>query len=146
MALELEGKIIQKYPEASGVSQKGNAWRKQLFVVETQEQYPKKVAFNVWNDNVDALKNISPGDVVKINFRAESREFNDKWYTDLTVWKIVKVVEEVVTSQGGKTTQAEPQKVDNDTIYEDDEDNPFKDDNTTDISKDSEEEEGDLPF
>lgn len=150
MALEIEGKIIQIYPETSGVSNKGNGWRKQTFVIETQEQYPKKVAFDVWNDNIDALKAISPGEVVKINFRIQSREFNDKWYTNLTAWKIVKITEEVVTGGvGGNTNKPidkeQPTTVDEKSIYENEEDSPFPENSIEeDISKDKEED--DLPF
>lgn len=150
MALEIEGKIIQKYPEANGVSKSGNPWRKQTFIVETQEQYPKKIAFDLWNDNIDALKAISSGDMVKINFRVESREFNDKWYTNLTAWKIAKITEEVVTGGGGGNTnkpidKEQPTTVDEKTIYENEEDSPFAENSKEeDISKDKEED--DLPF
>jgi hypothetical protein len=48
MALEIEGKVILVLPEQSGTSQAGKTWRKQSFVIETEEQYPKKVIFNVF--------------------------------------------------------------------------------------------------
>ena len=85
--LELSGKLIQMLPLQSGTGKNGN-WQKQDFVIETNDQYPKKVCFSAWSDKVDVLKNIPVGSSVKVAFNAESREFNGKWYTDLRIWKI----------------------------------------------------------
>lgn len=85
--LELSGKLLQVLPLQSGTGKNGN-WQKQDFVIETADQYPKKVCFSAWSDKVDALKKIEPGTIVKVAFNAESREFNGKWYTDLRIWKI----------------------------------------------------------
>lgn len=85
--LELSGKLIQVLPLQSGTGKNGN-WQKQDFVIETSEQYPKKVCFSAWSDKADIIKNISPGSTVKVAFNAESREFNGRWYTELRIWKI----------------------------------------------------------
>lgn len=99
MALEIEGKIFLILAEESGISsQSQKPWRKQSFVIETEETYPKKVCFTVWNENADALKALKVGDKVEINFRLESREFNEKWYTDAVAWKITKIIKETVSS------------------------------------------------
>lgn len=85
--LELTGKLIQILPLQSGTGKNGN-WQKQDFVIETSDQYPKKVCFSAWADKADVVKTINPGTTVKVAFNAESREFNGKWYTDLRIWKI----------------------------------------------------------
>jgi hypothetical protein len=87
MALEIAGKIIHVLPEQSGTGKNG-PWSKQDFIIETQEQYPRKVCFAAWGDKVQVLKSLKAGAVVSVSFNAESREFNGKWYTDLKVWKI----------------------------------------------------------
>jgi len=46
MALELIGKIINKLPVQTGISQRGN-WSKQEFILETQDSFPKKICMNV---------------------------------------------------------------------------------------------------
>lgn len=140
MALELEGKVFKVLPELSGVGQaSGKEWRKQPFVIETEEQYPKKVVFNTWNDTVDALKQLNVGEKVKVNFRAESREYQERWYTDLTAWRIVKVTEQTIGG-GGKTPPEEPPA---DVLY-DDTKNPENTTPPADLKKD--EAEDDLPF
>ncbi len=95
--LELSGKLIQILPLQTGTGKNGN-WQKQDFVIETTDQYPKKVCFSAWADKADVLKTINPGANVKVAFNAESREFNGKWYTDLRIWKI--------ESSGGQTNDS----------------------------------------
>lgn len=87
MALEINGKVIQILPEQTG-SGKNGAWVKQDFVIETSEQFPKKVCFSAWGDKAAQVKRLSIGSNVKVSFNAESREFNGKWYTDLRIWKL----------------------------------------------------------
>lgn len=90
MALEVTGRIIQKLELQSGISKTGSSWQKQEFVIETMEQYPKKICANLWGDKIDALTNLAIGDTVVVSFNLESREFNGKWYTDVKAWKIEK--------------------------------------------------------
>jgi hypothetical protein len=87
MALELSGKVVTILPEQTG-SGKNGVWVRQDFIVETSEQYPKKICFSAWGDKAAIVKNLSPGTTVKVAFNAESREFNGRWYTDLRIWKL----------------------------------------------------------
>ncbi len=43
MSLQVKGKLIQKLPIESGEGRNGR-WEKQQFVIETDEQFPKKCA------------------------------------------------------------------------------------------------------
>lgn len=90
MALEITGRLIQKLELQSGISKTGSNWQKQEFVIETVEQYPRKICANLWGDKIDVLSNIAIGDTVVVSFNIESREFNGKWYTDVKAWKIEK--------------------------------------------------------
>lgn len=84
---DTEGKLIAVLPEQTGTGKNG-AWSKRDFVIETNEQYPKKLCFSAWGDKNEILKTVETGAKLKVTFIAESREFNGKWYTDLKVWKI----------------------------------------------------------
>lgn len=86
--MEIIGKLLMKLPLQSGIGRTGNSWQKQEFVIETIEQYPKKVCANLWGDKLDMLETVNIGDTVKVSFSIESREFNGKWYTDVKAWKI----------------------------------------------------------
>jgi hypothetical protein len=89
MNLEINGKLIIKTDEQTGEGKFGK-WIKQEFIIETQEQYPKKICFSAWGDKTDVLKQINIGENISVSFNPESREYNGRWYTDLRVWKISK--------------------------------------------------------
>ena len=86
--MDIVGKIIQVLPEQSGMSKTGNPWKVQSYVLETQEQYPRKVCFEIFGE--DRIKNnpCKVDDVVTVSFDIESREFNGRWYTSIRAWKI----------------------------------------------------------
>lgn len=84
--MEVTGKIIVALPEVGGQSQKGNAWKKREYVLETQETYPRKVFFNFFGDRVDQFP-LQVGQMVKISFDIDSREYNGRWYVDIRAWK-----------------------------------------------------------
>ncbi|MBN8826067.1 MULTISPECIES: DUF3127 domain-containing protein [unclassified Spirosoma] len=88
MALELVGKLIKVLPEVTGQGRNG-AWNKQEFVIETLDsQYPKKVCMTAWGEKANDLKQFAEGDTLKATFSAESREYNDRWYTELRAFRI----------------------------------------------------------
>jgi hypothetical protein len=84
--MQLTAKLVELLPLQTGTSSKGE-WRKQNIVVETEEQYPKKICISVWGDKIDSNQ-LQPGNKLKIDFDIESREFNQRWYTDVKSWKI----------------------------------------------------------
>ena len=86
--MEIKGKFLKSMPVQDGQSAKGT-WRKQMFAVTTEGQYPKTVAFTVWNDMIDQIAPLQPGASVTVRFDAESREYNDKFYTDLKAFAVI---------------------------------------------------------
>ena len=87
--MELIGKIIQVLPLQEGVSKAGNAWKKQEYILETLgTQYPRKVCFNLFGDNVDKFP-MQVGQDVTVSIDLESREFNGRWYTDVRAWNVL---------------------------------------------------------
>jgi len=91
--MELIGKIIQVLPLQEGVSKAGNAWKKQEYILETLgTQYPRKVCFNLFGDNVDKFP-MQVGQDVTVSIDLESREFNGRWYTDVRAWNVLNGVQ-----------------------------------------------------
>lgn len=101
MALELIGKLIKVLPEVSGQSQKG-AWVKQEFVIETIDQFPKKVCMTAWGDKASDLKQYATGDTLKVTINLESREYNDRWYTEARAWRIELVEGDTIRPEAGR--------------------------------------------
>jgi hypothetical protein len=84
--MELSGKISKILPLQSGQGKNG-IWKKQDYVLEYGDQYPKLLCFNLWGDKIDQFA-VSEGENVTVHFDVESREFNGKYYTDVKAWKI----------------------------------------------------------
>ena len=88
MSLQLKGKVLQILQVESGVSRAGKEWQKQEFVVETEDQFPRKVCFTLFNDKISLLNGIQEGEEVDVSFSIESRDFNGKWYHNINAWKV----------------------------------------------------------
>lgn len=88
--MEIEGKIIVALPEVTGVAKAtGNPWKKREYVLETQETYPRKVHFDFFGERADQFP-LAVGDVIKLSFDIESREYQGRWYTSIRGWKAEK--------------------------------------------------------
>ena len=112
MALELEGRVKYIGPVITGESARGQ-WKKRTFVISTLEDYPRDVAFIVWNERAEALDNLKPGQRVLVRFRLESRQHpqdQSRWFTDATAWAIKVIREEDVVSSGKTAYQATSQQ------------------------------------
>ena len=95
--MEVVGKIIQVLPLQEGVGRNGNPWKLQGYVLETIENYPRKVHFEVFGEDRINNNPCELDQLVTVSFDIESREFNGRWYTSIRAWKI---------QQGDMTQQA----------------------------------------
>ena len=87
--MDIKGKIIQKLEPQSGTSKAGNPWKKQEYVLETMDSFPRKVKFDFFGDRADQFP-LEVGDVITLSYDIESREFNGRWYTDIRGFKALK--------------------------------------------------------
>ena len=91
--MEIQGKIIAELPAQSGTSRNGNTWMSKCYILETQEQYPKKVCFEVFGEERIQKNACKVDDVVTVSFDIDSREFNGKWYTSIRAWQVKNAAE-----------------------------------------------------
>lgn len=99
--MEISGKIIVALPAQGGVSKAGKEWSRQDYVIETKEQYPKKIAFSVMNDNIMNF-GLTVGQEVDIHIDINATEWNGKWYNSITCWKVI------VRNMGQQTAPSQP--------------------------------------
>lgn len=85
--MDFQAKCIQFLGETSGTSKAGNPWRKKEWVVETFGQYPRKVKVQCFGDR-SASMNLEPNRNYVLSVDLESREFNGRWYTDVSVYRV----------------------------------------------------------
>ena len=100
MDLKIQGRIIAVLPEVGGISKAGNQWKKQEYVLETFDQYPKKICFNAVGNKVDEFA-IQEGETLTVSVDIESREFNGRWYTDIRAWRVERGAEPSMGSMDG---------------------------------------------
>jgi hypothetical protein len=88
--LQITGTITKITDVQEGTSKAGKSWKKLGFVVQTASEYPKDVFFSVFGEEkVDNfLKFNKVGQTVDVSFNVESREYNERFYTDLQAWKV----------------------------------------------------------
>ena len=98
--MEIQGKIIVVLPERSGISQRCNQWSSISYVLETQEQYPKKLAFDVTNDKIDQL-NIQLGEILTVQFDINAREYNERWFNSVNAWNVIRQTQQAPVQGGG---------------------------------------------
>ena len=83
--MEITGRFIQHLPEQRGETARG-PWVRGGFVIETEGDYPKKIAFTTFGeDRLAMAKDFQPGTQVTVTFSVESREYPagaNKWFTD----------------------------------------------------------------
>lgn len=85
--MEIKGKIIQKLDPVGGTSAAGNEWKKQSIIIETADNYPRKVCVSLFGERI-AANPCNVGDNVTARIDIESREYNGRWYTDVNAWSV----------------------------------------------------------
>ena len=97
--MEITGKIIAVLPERGGVSKTGNEWKMQEYVLETHEQYPRKMCFNVFGADKISQFNIQAGEEMTVSFDINAREYNGRWYNDIRAWRVERGVAPVAAPE-----------------------------------------------
>lgn len=89
MSQIINGTFIKSLPKVEGDSSRGH-WVRGGFVIEYGDEYPRKVAFSLFGeDKVAAAQAIAPNTSVQVKYAPESREFNERWYTELRCLSVV---------------------------------------------------------
>lgn len=85
--MKMFGKIIAALQPKKGVSQKGE-WVSQEYVLETNEQYPKKMCFEVYGkEKIDKFA-IKIGEEMEVFINIDAREYSGKWYNTIRAWNV----------------------------------------------------------
>ena len=98
--MELQGKVIAVLPERSGVSARGE-WKLQSFVIETHDQYPKKMVFDVFGAERLAQFNIQSGEEILVSFDIDAHEYNGRWFNNIRAWNVQHVDPNTVAAMAG---------------------------------------------
>ncbi len=87
--MDITGRIIAVLPERSGVSQRSGAeWKVGTYVLETQEQYPKKMCFEVFGTDRIQNFNIQVGEMMTVSFDIDAHEYNGRWFNSIRAFRV----------------------------------------------------------
>ncbi len=91
--MNLTGKLTRILPLESGTSKAGKEWKKLSFVLEYQDgSFNKLACIQVKSDIlIGTINQFRIGDTLSCEIKIEAREWQDRFYTDITAWKISKV-------------------------------------------------------
>ena len=75
----------------SGVAEKtGNTWQKQKIFIQYGNEYIRDLAFDVFGeDKIKGLPPMEQGDTVLVKFFPVTREYNDKYFTDMGFQSVI---------------------------------------------------------
>lgn len=86
---QLVGKVQQVLPVCSGKSERGE-WVRAGLVVSYGENIKRQAALTVFGETrIKMLEGIKIGEAVIVDYYPESREFDGKWFTDLSAYNIL---------------------------------------------------------
>ena len=82
--------ILREVTEPQQMETKaGKTFIKCLAILETEGQYPKKIAVTLPNEDlINKATQLALNSKVAIECNIESREYNGKWFTEIKAWKI----------------------------------------------------------
>lgn len=96
--MQIKGVVTKMCEPVTGESARGT-WKKIGIVLQTEGKYPKDVYIEFWGDKADIVEvKLREGMIVAVDFTLESREYNDRYYTQVRGYKC--------TIEGGGTAPA----------------------------------------
>jgi len=102
MSLEIEGKLHKVFP----IENKSDNFQAREFVVEVENgQYPQFAKFQLVQDRCGLIEDYSEGENVKVHFDLRGREWQGKYFTTLTAWRIDRTNKAEKSSTAGATTK-----------------------------------------
>lgn len=123
--MELSGKIIAVLEPKGGVSKTGNAWKVQEYVLETHDQYPRRMCFDVFGEDKINQFNIQIGEELTVSFDIDAREWQGRWFNSIRAWKVERVNAEQPTPTDGAPFPPPPSAPVDFTAGDDKDDLPF---------------------
>lgn len=109
--MEITGKIIAVLEPRKGTSSRtGSEWVCGQYVLETMDQYPRKLFFEVFGADRIQQFNIQSGEVMTVSFDIDAREYNGRWFNGVRAFRVDRNVQTMPTAAPmPDTTPFQPQ-------------------------------------
>ena len=87
--MEITGKIIAVLEPRKGTSSRtGSEWICGQYVLETMDQYPRKLFFEVFGADRMQQFNIQLGEIMTVSFDIDAREYQGRWYNGVRAFRV----------------------------------------------------------
>ncbi|KAA6329375.1 hypothetical protein EZS27_021813 [termite gut metagenome] len=107
--MDFSGKIIAVLPQRSGVGKAtGTEWQVQEYVIESHDQYPKKMCFSVFGTDKIAQYNIQLNEELTVSFDIDARQWQDRWFNSIRAWKVERLAAGETPSVATTTNTSTP--------------------------------------
>jgi len=91
--MEIKGKF-KAFSTQTISTKNGDKTKGELVIDIPDPNYPYVLAFDIWNDKTQEIAaSISAGTEVNVSFDVKSREYQGKYFTSASAWRIEKVQE-----------------------------------------------------
>tara|TARA_R100001594_G_scaffold20079_3_gene38920 strand:+ start:3551 stop:3871 length:321 start_codon:yes stop_codon:yes gene_type:complete len=87
--MKITGKLSKILDLQTGVSKKGNEWKKQSFILDTEAEFNNEICFDVFGEKIEQIQNIKIGSQIEVKYNLSSKEFNGRYYHNIAAWDIV---------------------------------------------------------
>lgn len=83
--------IITIIEEETAFEFNGKLVPQQIFTIKTIGEYPKIIAFQLFDKTIQSIQGFSEGDEVNVKFNLESKKSKDRWYTNAKAFAVEKI-------------------------------------------------------
>lgn len=88
--MDLNGTVVAILPEQRFNGKNGEVV-KNFFILETKEQYPQKIKFEVFGDDKWKQMRVVTGQDVSVQFDIKGAEWQGKYFVNLQAWKVTPI-------------------------------------------------------
>ena len=89
--MKFNGKIISICEPKEGISQRsGKEWKAQDFVLETSDENPQSIVFNVFGEEKINELDIQIGDNVTVDINFTAKQYQNRWFNSLSLIELKK--------------------------------------------------------
>ena len=123
--MDLNGTVIQILPEQRFNGKNGEVV-KNFFILETKEQYPQKIKFEVFGEDKWKAMGVAVGQDVSVQFDIKGAEWQGKYFVNLQAWKVTTIGngQQQASASASQSPAPQPQVQQHDT-HTNDESLPF---------------------
>jgi len=96
--MKIQGKLHDILDIQSGISKNGNEWQKQPILIDTEAKFNNIIAIDLFGETIEKIQNLQIGAFVEVKLNISSKEYNGRYYTNISAWDI-SLVEKVESEE-----------------------------------------------